>query len=101
MTADGAGMGVQELSSQSARTDTGVTLAGIDRETLRASYQGRSMLLAVEDGLGSYGVYLPRVPTWNDGDPVAEEDLSVIKDAVVEILRYWGFGTEFITLRRA
>jgi hypothetical protein len=94
-------MGVQELSSQSARTDTGVTLAGVDRETLRASYQGRSMLLAVEDGLNSYGVYLPRVPTWNDGDPVAEEDLTVIKDAVVEILRYWGFGTEFITLRRA
>ena len=93
-------MGVQELGSQSARTDTGVTLAGVDRETLRASYRGRRMLLAVEDGR-SYGVYLPRVPTWDDGDPVGPEDLAVIKDAVVEVLRFWGFGTEFITLRGA
>ncbi|MDI6105002.1 hypothetical protein QLQ12_41100 [Actinoplanes sp. NEAU-A12] len=91
-------MGIQELGSQSARTDTGVVLRSVDRETLRADFRDRSMLVAVDGGLTSYGVYLPRVPTWDDGDPVPEEDLAVIKEAVVEILRHWGFATEFITL---
>lgn len=91
-------MGIQELGSQSAQTDTGVVLRSVDRETLRADYRDGSMLLAVDGGLASYGVYLPRVPTWDNGDPVPARDLAVIKEAVVEILRHWGFATEFITL---
>ena len=91
-------MGIQELGSQSAQTDTGVVLRSVDRETLRADFRDGSMLLAIDGGPVSYGVYLPRVPTWDNGDPVVEEDLAVIKEAVAEVLRHWGFTTEFITL---
>jgi len=91
-------MAVHEISSQAARTDTGVVVRGVDRETLRADYRDRSMPLGVDNGLRSYGIYIPRTPRWDDGDPVSAEDLTVIKDAVVEVLRHWGFTTEFIML---
>lgn len=94
-------MGVKELDSQAARTDTGVVLLSVDRETLRAEYRGRSVLLPVDRGVGSHGIYLPRVPAWDDGEPIPGEELAVIKDGVVEILRYWGTDTEFITLKGA
>lgn len=94
-------MGVHELGSQSARTDTGVVVRSVDRETLRADYRDRSMPLAIDRGLTSYGVYLPRVPSWDDGEPVEGDDLSLIKEAVVDVLRYWGFDTEFLMLGRA
>jgi hypothetical protein len=93
-------MGIQELGSQSAQTDTGVVLRSVDRENLRADYRDRSMLLAVDGAPASYGVYLPRVPTWDNGEPIPEDELAVIKEAVVEVLRHWGFTTEFITLNR-
>lgn len=98
MMVERSGMGIQELGSQSAQTDTGVVLRSVDRETLRADYRDRSMLLAVDGGPVSYGIYLPRVPTWDNGDPIATGDLAVIKEAVVEVLRHWGFATEFVTL---
>ena len=91
-------MGVHEIDSQAARTDTGVVVEGVDRETLRAGYRNRSMPLSVDNGLRSYGIYLPKVPAWDDGEPVSAADLAVIKAAVVEVLRHWGFSTEFIML---
>ncbi|GGN34096.1 hypothetical protein FHR83_006071 [Actinoplanes campanulatus] len=91
-------MGVEEIRSQAARTDTGVVLRSVDRETLRADYRGHSMVLPVDRGIGSYGVYLPRVPVWDDGEPIAADDLAVIRAAVVEVLEHWGTLTEFITL---
>ncbi|WP_430781297.1 hypothetical protein [Actinoplanes sp. G11-F43] len=93
-------MGVHELGSQSARTDTGVVVRSVDRETLRTEYRGRSMPLPVDQGLGSLGVYLPRTPLWDDGQPVAAEDLVVVREAVTEVLRHWGFDTEFLELGR-
>ncbi|MFC4067109.1 hypothetical protein [Actinoplanes subglobosus] len=94
-------MGVEDIRSQEARTDTGVVLRSVDRETLRADYRGRSIVLPVDRGAGSHGIYLPAVPAWDDGEPVEAADLSVVKEAVVEVLRHWGADTEFITLRRA
>jgi hypothetical protein len=93
-------MGVENIRSQAARTDTGVVLRSVDRETLRADYRGRSMILPVDRGIGSHGIYLPAIPAWEDGEPIPAADLTVIKDAVVEVLRYWGSETEFITLDR-
>ena len=93
-------MGVEEIHSQEARTDPGVVLRCVDRETLRADYQGRSVVLPVDRGVGSHGIYLPVVPSWDDGEPIPAADLAVIKDAVVEVLRHWGSETEFITLSR-
>ncbi|HWS32876.1 MAG TPA: hypothetical protein VN408_09050 [Actinoplanes sp.] len=93
-------MGVHELGSQSARTDTGVVVYSVDRETLRTEYRGRSMPLPVDQGLGSIGVYLPQTPLWDDGEPVAPDDLTVLRTAVADVLRYWGFDTEFVTLGR-
>ncbi|MEU4618458.1 hypothetical protein AB0G04_00570 [Actinoplanes sp. NPDC023801] len=94
-------MSVHEIRSQAARTDTGVVLRSVDRETLRADYRGRSMVLPVDRGIGSHGVYLPRIPVWDDGEPIPAEDLAVIKDGVAEVLLYWGTDTEFITLSGA
>jgi hypothetical protein len=94
-------MGVQAIRSQAARTDSGVVLRSVDRETLAADYRGHTIVLPVDRGIGSYGVYLPRVPVWDDGEPVPDGDLVVIKEAVVDVLRYWGTGTEFITLAGA
>ena len=91
-------MGVHEIASQAARTDTGVTVRSVDRETLRADYRDHSVLLPVDRGVGSYGVYLPKAPAWDDGEPIPPDDLTVIKEAVVEVLRHWGTGTEFIVL---
>jgi hypothetical protein len=93
-----AGMAVHEIQSQSARTDTGVTLRSVDRENMRAEYRGRGILLGVERGVGTDVVYLPKTPAWEDGEPIAAADLTVVKDGVVEILRYWGSATEFYTL---
>ncbi|SDT75367.1 hypothetical protein [Actinoplanes derwentensis] len=91
-------MGVHELGSQSARTDTGAVVRSAGRETLRIDYRGRTMPVPVDQGLGSLGVYLPRAPRWEDGEPVAVDDLAVVREAVVEVLRFWGFDTEFLEL---
>lgn len=91
-------MGVHELGSQSARTETGVVVHSVDRETLRTEYRGRSMPLPVDQGLESIGVYLPHPPFWDDGSPITADDLVVVRNAVTEILRHWGFDTEFLSL---
>lgn len=93
-------MSVEEIQSQAARTDTGVVLRSVDRETLRADYLGRSVVLPVDRGVGSHGIYLPVAPRWDDGEPIRAVDLAVIKAAVIEVLRHWGSETEFITLSR-
>lgn len=93
-------MGVRALGSQSAQTGTGVVVRSVDRETLRADYRGRSLPLPVDRGLRSLGVYLPQTPIWDDGEPIATDDLNVIRVAVVDVLRYWGFDAEFVTLDR-
>ncbi|GAA4933269.1 hypothetical protein [Actinoplanes utahensis] len=89
-------MGVHQIKSQSARTDTGVTLSSVDRETMRADYRGRRMIVPVDRGLRSYGVYLGRVPVWDDGEPITAEDLAVVKNGMAEVLRHWGKDTEFV-----
>lgn len=91
-------MGVRALDSQSARTGTGVVVRSVDRETLRADYRGRSMALPVDQGLRSIGVYLFRTPRWDGGEPLSVDDLAVIREAVVDVLRFWGFATEFLEL---
>lgn len=90
-------MGVHELGSQSARTDTGVVVRSVDRETLRTDYRGRSMPIPVDQGLESVGVYLPRTPHWDDGYEVTADDLTVLREAVTDVLRHWGFNTEFLS----
>ncbi|MDR6324802.1 hypothetical protein [Actinoplanes couchii] len=73
-------------------------MSSVDRENLRADYRGRTMPVPVDQGLGSIGVYLHRTPLWDDGEPVAADDLTVIREAVVDVLRFWGFDTEFVEL---
>ncbi len=91
-------MGVEALGSQSARTSTGVVVSGAGRENLRADYRGRSMLVPIDQGLRSFGVYFSRTPLWDDGEPVPVDDLTVIREALADVLRYWGFATEFLEL---
>ena len=54
------------------------------------------MIVPVDRGLRSYGVYLGRVPVWDDGEPITAEDLTVVKNGVAEVLRHWGKDTEFV-----
>ncbi|MEV6306285.1 hypothetical protein AB0M02_43225 [Actinoplanes sp. NPDC051861] len=91
-------MGVQDLDSQAARTDTGVLLQSLDRETMRLEFAGHTMNLPVERGLLSYGFYLPLSPQWSDGAPISPNDLTVIKQAIVEIQKHWGFHVDFLVL---
>jgi hypothetical protein len=89
---------VTEIRSQAARTDTGVLLRTVDRETMLVEFGGRVMHVPVDRGVESYGFYLPAVPTWDDSDEVSAEDLAVVKAAIVEIQRHWGFGVDFLVL---
>ena len=91
-------MSVHELRSQAARTDTGVMLQTVDRDTMRVDYAGHVMHVPVERGLEGYGFYFPPVPTWDDEEPVSVPDLSVVKAAIVEIQQHWGFGADFHVL---
>ena len=59
-------MSVHELRSQAARTDTGVVLSTVDRDTMRVEYAGHVMHVPVERGTEGYGFYLPAIPTWDD-----------------------------------
>jgi hypothetical protein len=87
---------VEEIRSQAARTDTGVMLRTVDRETMLVEFGGHVMHVPVDRGLGSYGFYLPAVPVWDDSVEVSEGDLAVVKAAIVEIQRHWGFGVDFL-----
>ncbi|MEU8237313.1 hypothetical protein AB0C07_03605 [Actinoplanes missouriensis] len=91
-------MAVHEIRSQAARTDSGVLLRTVDRETMRVEFRGRVMHVPVDRGLGSYGFYLPVAPTWDDETAVSSEDLELVKAAIVEIQRHWGFGVDFHVL---
>ncbi|MFC7530401.1 hypothetical protein [Actinoplanes sp. GCM10030250] len=91
-------MGVENIRSQAARTDNGVVLRNVDRETMRVEYGGRVMDVQVERGVERSGIYLPPSPTWNDGEVVEEETLVLIKGAIVEIQEYWGFAADFLVL---
>ncbi|WP_433827589.1 hypothetical protein ACQP2E_37015 [Actinoplanes sp. CA-015351] len=91
-------MAVHELRSQAARTDSGVVLGTVDRETMRVEYLGHVMHLPVDRGLHSYGFYLPPSPVWDDSVAVSEQELAVVKNAIVEIQRFWGFAVDFHVL---
>lgn len=91
-------MAVHEIRSQVARTDSGVLLRTVDRDTMLVEYHGHAMHLPVERGLISYGFYLPAAPTWDDASPVSPSDLDLVKAAIVEIQRHWGFGVDFLAL---
>jgi len=92
-------MAIERIASQAARTDTGVLLRSVDRETMRAEYRGRTLTLPVDHGLRSCGVYLSPTPHWDDGTPLLAEDLTTVKAGIVEILHHWKTATEFLTLR--
>ena len=91
-------MAVHDIRSQVARTDSGVVLKTVDRETMLVEFGGHAMHLPVDRGLVSYGFYLTAVPVWDDSLPVSTGDLTVVKAAIVEIQRHWGFGVDFHVL---
>ena len=91
-------MGVHELRSQAARTDSGVILQSVDRETMQVRYGGRVMDVQVERGIESYAFYFPPSPLWDDGLPIGDEELDVIKQAIVEVQGFWGFRVDFLLL---
>ncbi|BBH65120.1 hypothetical protein ACTI_18050 [Actinoplanes sp. OR16] len=91
-------MAVHDIRSQVARTDSGVVLKSVDRETMLVSFRGHSMHLPVDRGMVSYGFYLSPAPTWDDDSAVSAPDLAVVKQAIVEIQRHWGFGVDFHVL---
>ncbi|MEU4691746.1 hypothetical protein [Actinoplanes sp. NPDC023714] len=92
-------MAVHEIRSQAARTDSGVLLRTVDRETMLVEFRGHAMHLPVDRGLHSYGFYLPPAPMWDDESAVSAGDLVVVKEAIVEIQRHWGFGVDFHVLK--
>ncbi|MBB2945700.1 hypothetical protein FB565_005458 [Actinoplanes lutulentus] len=91
-------MAVHEVRSQAARTDSGVLLLGVDRETMRVEFAGHVLHVAVDRGLSSYGFYLPAEPVWDDSVALSAQELAVVKDAIVEIQRFWGFAVDFHVL---
>ena len=89
-------MAVRELRSQEAQNDAGVILRSVDRETMQLEYQGRRLNIGVDRAPNDYGVYLPAHPAWNDGTPVDQGTLALLKDAIVEILRHWKTRVAFL-----
>ena len=88
-------MAVRELRSQEAQNDAGVILRSVDRETMQLEYQGRTLNVGVDRAPNNYG-QLPATPAWNDGTPVDQGTLALLKDAIVEILRHWKTRVEFL-----
>lgn len=91
-------MGIERIASQAARTDTGVLLRSVDRETMRAEYRGHTLTLPVGRGLRSYGVYLSPTPRWDDGALIPADELATVKAGIAEILHHWKSATELLTL---
>jgi hypothetical protein len=89
-------MAVRDLRSQEAQNDTGVILRSIDRETMQLEHRGRTLNVGVDRAPGSYGVYLPAQPTWNDGTPVDDAERAVLSTAITEILGHWNIRAEFM-----
>jgi hypothetical protein len=89
-------MAVRDLLSQAAQNDAGVILRSVDRQTMRVEYEGRALNFVVDRAPHDYGVYLPANPTWNDGTPIDQGTLALLKDAIVEILRHWKTRVEFL-----
>jgi hypothetical protein len=89
-------MTVRDLRSQEAQNDAGVILRSVDRETMQLELDGRTLNFGVDRAPGSYGVYLPARPLWNDGTPVTPAELSLLRAAIVEILAHWETEAEFV-----
>jgi hypothetical protein len=89
-------MAVRDLRSQEAQNDAGVILRSVDRQSMQVEYQGRTLTFVVDRAPNSYGAYLPVNPTWNDGTPIDQGTVALLKDAIVEILRHWKTRVEFL-----
>ena len=89
-------MAVRELRSQEAQNDAGVILRSVNRETMQLEYQGRTLNIGVDRAPNDYGVYLPANPVWSDGTPIDQGTLAQLRDAIVEIMRYWNTRVEFL-----
>lgn len=89
-------MAVRDLRSQEAENDADVIVRSLDRQTMQAEYQGRTLDFAVDRALGVYAIHLPTAPVWNDGTPVSDRARALVKDAITEILRHWNTRAEFL-----
>ena len=93
-------MAVRELRSQEAQHDSGAILRSAGRKAVQLEYDGHTMTIEVDRGVGSDLFYLPVPPTWDDGTEVPTAFAERIQAIITEIEKFWGSTAEFRTLSR-
>jgi hypothetical protein len=91
-------MTVRELRSQEAQHDSGAILRSAGREAMQLEYQGHTMRIEVDRGVGRDLFYLPAAPKWDDGTDVPADFADQIVPIITEVERFWGSQAEFRTL---
>jgi hypothetical protein len=93
-------MAVRELRSQEAQHDSGAILRSVGREAMQFEYDGHTLTIEVDRGVGRDLFYLPRVFAWDDGTEVPMAFAEQIPSIISEIEKFWGSEAEFLTLSR-
>lgn len=91
-------MAVRELRSQEAQHDSGAILRSAGREAMQLEYDGHTLTIEVERGVGADLFYLPARPTWDDGSEVSAAFAEKIVPIITEIEKFWGSAAEFRTV---
>ena len=91
-------MAVRELRSQEAQHDSGAILRSAGREAMELEYNGHTMAIEVDRGVGRDLFYLPATLKWDDGTEVPSDFAEQVVPIITEVERFWGSQAEFRTL---
>jgi hypothetical protein len=93
-------MAVRELRSQEVQHDSGAILRSAGREAMQLEFNGHTLTIDVDRGVGRDLFYLSLTPWWDDGTEVPAAFAQQIPSIISEIEKFWGSEAEFCTLSR-
>ena len=91
-------MAVRELRSQEVQHDCGAILRAAGREAMELEYNGHTLTIGVDRGVGRDLFYLSLAPKWDDGTEISAAFARRIPSIISEIEKFWGSEAEFCTL---
>jgi len=93
-------MAVRELRSQEAQHDSGAILRSAGREAMQLEFDGHTLTIDVDRGVGRDMFYLASPPRWDDGTEIPSGFAEQIVAIITEVEKFWGSTAEFRTLSK-
>ena len=88
---------IERVRSQRARdTATGAEVYNVDRDHIAYERAGRTWVSFVERGVGVDSIYLANRPTWDDGQPMTDDEVRSARESIELVLADWGIRTDFV-----